>query len=114
MNSEPVKIALKGSDGLFVTVVDGTDLLTSTSTVCGNNEVFEMIYQQVMVFALLAANGKYVSILNDTNFLAAISGAVGSTETFEMFNWHEDDRIVLFASNQSYIQLAKPSSTLQA
>lgn len=115
MNSEPIKIALKGSDGLFVTVASETSLLTSTSNVCGNNEIFEMIYQQDMVFALLASNGKYVSVkLNDNNFLAAISGAVGSTETFEMFNWHEDDRIVLFAANKSYVQLAKPGSTLQA
>lgn len=115
MSTEPIKIALKGTNGKYVTVVNGSGLLSSSSTTCGNNETFQMSFQQDMIFALLASNGKYVSVQsNQSNSLAAVSAAVGNTETFEMFNWEGDNLIVLLTTQQMYVIPTDPGSILQA
>lgn len=115
MSTEPIKIALKKSNGQYVTVVSGANLLAATSPMCGNNEVFQLVYQQDMIFALQAFNGKYVTIKpGDINSLAAMSDIAGENEQFEMFNWHSDEQIVLLAANKMYVGLGAPGAVLQA
>ncbi|MDU6684210.1 MAG: hypothetical protein E6470_11415 [Enterobacteriaceae bacterium] len=115
MSTEPIKIALKKSSGHYVTVDSGANLLAATSSTCGNNEIFQLVYQQDMIFALQAFNGKYVTIKpGESNSLAAISDTVGENENFEMFNWHSDEQIVLLAANKMYVDIKAAGAILQA
>jgi hypothetical protein len=110
-----IKVAFKAVNGKYVTVFGDANVLQATSDTIGPAETFLMSFPADNCIALLASNGKYVTNRQSGAApLAADSIAVGDAETFALLDWGDDNKIVLRASNQKYVQIAPAGFVLQA
>jgi hypothetical protein len=112
--SNSILVSFKAGNGKYFTVAGG-GILQATSDTIGDTEKFQLISDDDNIVAILAPNHNYISNQqNGAAPLAAVGPSVTATEKFAMYDWGEDDKIVLFASNQKYVQLVQPSNALQA
>ena len=110
-----IKVSLKVSNGKYLTIAEGTGIIQATGDTLEDAEKFQIAHDQHNTIVIIASNGKYVSnVQNGASPLAAVSESVTETEKFVMRDWGDDNKIVLFASSQKYIQLVQSSNTLQA
>ncbi|MES2780747.1 MAG: Tat pathway signal protein [Bacteroidota bacterium] len=111
-----IKASFKAGNGKYLSVARGTGLLQATSDTLGDTEKFQITYHGGNIITIIASsNGNYVSNQqNGAAPLAAVMASVTETEKFVMCEWGKDDKIVLLASNQKYIQLVQSSNVLQA
>jgi len=109
-----ILVSFKACNGKYFTVAGG-GILQATSDTIGDAGKFQLFSDDDNIVSILAPNHNYIS--NQQNGpapLAAVGPSVTATEKFAMYDWGKGDKIVLFASNQKYVQLVEPSNTLQA
>lgn len=113
--SVSILASFKASNGKYFTIDVASGLLQATSEIIGAAEKFQVMSEDNNTVSILASNNNYLSNQqNGAGPLAAVSPSITETEKFVMIDWGDDKKIVLFASNQKYIQLVSPGNTLQA
>jgi hypothetical protein len=112
--NQPVNVALKASNGKYVTADSGGFLLYAIADTISNTETFKMFFLQDKIVAFKAFNGKYVSNPGNAGApLAALTDAVSPTEQFDVHDWGTD-KVAIHASNWKYISLDQTRWTLNA